>query len=267
MEYSFRPQWRTWTFYSRRNPMCVRCGLQNHRFGTCSAIDKQCFKCNKLGHYSRQCWSTSCQTSNCLQLFQKTNRKKQCDNKRLNEYFERKNAMRELPFSFIRSTSFQNCLDVSVILCYELKSVKSHLQECKVAHRKDITKLQYQLSEFKRENTSLQKQIEDSAIQDSKTIKQYSDKIIQLESKLSDSENFVNIKTGLNKQTQSWITEQEEKHKTEKDRLIWRNDELYKTIQILSDENNRLKLIQQQTNNQSANSNKHSRENRHYRRR
>ncbi|CAC5394572.1 unnamed protein product [Mytilus coruscus] len=175
--------------------------------------------------------------------------------------------MRELPFSGKRSTSYQNCLDVSVILCNGLKSVKSQLQECKVAHRKDITKLQDQLSEFKRENTSLKKQIEDSAIQDSKTIKQYSDKIIQLESKLSDSENFVNIITGLNKQTQSWITEQEEKHKTEKDRIIWRSDELYKTIQILSDENNRLKAIQQQTNDQSAKSNKHFRGNRHYCRR
>ncbi|CAC5396888.1 unnamed protein product [Mytilus coruscus] len=175
--------------------------------------------------------------------------------------------MRELPFSGIRSTSFQNCLEVSFILRSELKCVKSQLHECKVTHRKDITKLQNQLTEFERENTSLKKQIEDSAIQDSKTIQQYSYKISQLEFKLSDSENVVNITTGLNTQTQSWIIEQEEKHKTEKERLIWRSDELYKTIQILSDENNRLKSIQQQTNNQSANSNKHFRENRHYRRR
>lgn len=247
--------------------MCVRCGLQNHHFGICSAIDKQCFKCTKFGHYSRQCWNKSNQSSNKLQRVQKSHRKKERDTKRLNEYFERKNAMCVLPFSGIRSTSFQNCLDVTFILRSELKSVKSQLQECKVTHRKDIIKLQDQLSEFKRKNTSLEKQIEDSAIQESKTAKQYSDEVSQLKSKLSDSENFVNIITGLNKQTQTWITEQEEKHKTEKDRLIWRHDELYKTIQILSDENYRLKSIQQQTNGQSSNNNKLFRGNRHYRRR
>lgn len=44
-------------------------------------------------------------------------------------------------------------------------------------------------------------------------------------------------------------------YKTEKDRLIWRNGELYKTIQVLTDTNNRLKSIQQQTNSQSSNNN------------
>ncbi|CAC5416993.1 unnamed protein product [Mytilus coruscus] len=82
-----------------------------------------------------------------------------------------------------------------------------------VQRKKDITKLKDQITEFEREYASLKKQFEESAIQDPKTIQEYSDKISQLESKLSDSENFVNVITGLNKQTQTWIIEQEENTK------------------------------------------------------
>ncbi|CAC5360691.1 unnamed protein product [Mytilus coruscus] len=113
-----------------------------------------------------------------IPLVQKTNRKKHSDNKRLNEYFERKNAMRELPFFGIRSTSLKNCLDVSAILRSELKSLKSQLHECKVAHRKDITESQDHLTELERENTSLKKHIEDSAIQDQKLSKNISTKFL-----------------------------------------------------------------------------------------
>ena len=162
MEYSFRPQWRTWTFNSYRHHYCTRCGFDRHHHGQCPAIHKQCYKCKHFGHFARQCWSKTtyyqCKTTTQHSKI-KSKRKNERDNRRLQQYFETKTLLRELPFSAIRINSLKQFLNPTCTVKTELQSVRKKLQFNKSSHFKETEELRRLISSVKIENDILTQEI------------------------------------------------------------------------------------------------------------
>ncbi|KAK3097751.1 hypothetical protein FSP39_012809 [Pinctada imbricata] len=163
MEFNLRPQWRQWTYAPRQEPTCGRCGL-THFTKNCFARDRKCFKCHKIGHYGRVCYSqkqTQSKSSDENSEKAKSKGKKDRDSRRISEYFMRKNIMRELPFSSLRPTAFQETVTNCSALKIELKIVKQKLEMCKKEQDKHIRTLSENLETSKEENDDLKKEVRD----------------------------------------------------------------------------------------------------------
>ncbi|KAK3105924.1 hypothetical protein FSP39_008673 [Pinctada imbricata] len=108
MEYNLRPQWRQWTYANCQHPTCGRCGL-SHAIGNCYAMQRQCFKCHKPGHYGRMCRKNllSKNSSQEEDSKKKSKGKKVRDSKRISYYLDKKAMLRELPFSALRAGQFR----------------------------------------------------------------------------------------------------------------------------------------------------------------
>ena len=161
MEYNLRPQWRQWTYTPRHQPTCGRCGL-THFMTYCFASDRKCFKCHKIGHYGRVCY-TQKQTQT-LSSSGNTNRtkskgKKQRDLRRISEYLVRKNIMRDMPFSSLRPAAFQEIVKNCNVQHIELNVVKQKFEMCQKVQKQQIKKLLENLQTSVLENERLQKEL------------------------------------------------------------------------------------------------------------
>ena len=157
MEYSFRNKWRTWTYSTRHNPLpeCSKCGYQ-HSFGQCFAFNRKCFICGKLGHLARLCFQKVRQNNVNPVLQEKSQKQKDRNIKRLREYYESKNLMRELPFCNIRNTAFINLLDVSSVVKSELRCLKQKMEKYQETNDKQTNHLKMQFENGTFSNRKLQ---------------------------------------------------------------------------------------------------------------
>uniref|UniRef100_K1QAC4 Uncharacterized protein n=1 Tax=Magallana gigas TaxID=29159 RepID=K1QAC4_MAGGI len=91
MEYSFRPQWRQkkFSFPSCQRPVCGRCG-NVHPNVLCFAFNQKCYRCHRIGHYSRMCFTQMKKPTKCVEKEAVLGRKKTRDMKRLCKYLENK---------------------------------------------------------------------------------------------------------------------------------------------------------------------------------
>ena len=129
MEYNFRPQWRQWNYPTCHQPMCGRCGLVH--FGrTCYASNSKCYKCDNFGHYSRVC-HTRRKTSNTETKIKSKGRQDR-NSRRIASYLERKQLLRELPFSAVRPGVFRDCVADTSVIKEELSLAKRKLSETQV---------------------------------------------------------------------------------------------------------------------------------------
>ena len=161
------------TYWNQRwslpcNP-CSKCGLYHGRF-KCRASGNACFTCNNVGHYSRVCYQNVQHNrirrdnvpDNSVPLKRtKSTKKKERDNNRMRKFLEKRNLLRELPFSNIRNTAFLNCLHVSAGLKEELKCVKLQLKDIKIQHKQDIMELRSRLEKVYDEKQCIQKEFQE----------------------------------------------------------------------------------------------------------
>ena len=261
MEYSFRPQWRTWTFNSYRHRHCSRCGFYRHQHGQCPAIHKQCYKCKHFGHFARQCWTKTkyqqCETTTQHSKI-KSRHKKERDNRRLQQYFETKTLWRELPFSTIRNNALLQFLNPTCAVKIELNTVRNKLKSQKANHMKETDEIKHQVMTLKCANDILRKEL-DTLREEStsknlnlETVKKQSDKIRHLESE--------------RKQDLSLIQSMSQQYTTvavEKEKLLIQCDEHLKTIQNLKEQ---LNNVFEQNNYQDDMNRRNNRyRNNHYR--
>ena len=186
MEYNLRPQWRQWNYPACQQPMCGRCGLQ-HNWSKCFAINKVCFKCQKFGHYGRMCRNVSEVTQISSINRGKSKKKHTRDAKRLAEYLNRKNLLRELPFSSIRPGTFRETV-VNTVLQQELSEVKEKLTTT-LKERENLKVFVKQCSE---ENDILQGKLEAAILKEnelSQKLKESSQCNLDLSKKLLSSVN------------------------------------------------------------------------------
>lgn len=129
MEYSFRPQWRQnkFSFPSCQRPACGRCG-NVHPNALCFAFNQKCYRCHRIGHYSRMCFTQMKKPTKCVEKEAVFGRKKTRDMKRLCKYLENKRSLRELPFNSLRNNQFHSLFDTSSILRTQLHSIKIQLR-------------------------------------------------------------------------------------------------------------------------------------------
>ena len=52
---------KKWSQTNNQRRECGRCGLK-HDVGKCSASQSKCFRCNKIGHFARQCKAATVRT-------------------------------------------------------------------------------------------------------------------------------------------------------------------------------------------------------------
>ena len=231
MDYSFRPQWRTWTF----NTSCVRCGFYQHRHGQCPAIHKQCYKCKKFGHFARQCWSKYkfSYKPTTQHVHVKSKRKRERDNLRLQRYLDTKALQRELPFSSVRHNAFLQLLNPAGSVKVELQTARKSLELIKSSSAKDTEVFKQQILNLTSENTVLKQEVDSLRQkpneQNCAKLKEYSDKIKYLESEREQDKTFIRI-----------ITDRYTTVSEENEELSKRCEEHSKKIQILTEQLNRL---------------------------
>ena len=109
--------------------MCGRCGLV-HIGRTCYAFNSKCYKCDNFGHYSRVC-QTRRKTSN-TEIKIKSKGRQDRNSRRIASYLERKQLLRELPFSAVRPGVFRDCVADSTVIKEELSLAKRKLSEIQV---------------------------------------------------------------------------------------------------------------------------------------
>ncbi|CAG2236217.1 unnamed protein product [Mytilus edulis] len=161
--YSLRPAWM-WNYMPYRvNPerrefirMCGKCGKQHTNKSLCAARNSKCFKCQKPGHFARQCFtrvgrvkihknelktvSISTQTENCNN--KKSIKKKERDSKRLQDYFDRKRTLQELPFNKTGNTVFISTINSDCFLRDQIETLKTQLGDESFNHTSTLMELQ-----------------------------------------------------------------------------------------------------------------------------
>ncbi|VDI40712.1 Hypothetical predicted protein [Mytilus galloprovincialis] len=161
--YSLRPAWM-WNYMPYRvNPerrefirMCGKCGRQHTNKSLCAARNSKCFKCQKPGHFARQCFtrvdrvkihknelktvSISTQTENCNN--KKSIKKKERDSKRLQDYFDRKRTLQELPFNKTGNTVFISTINSDCFLRDQIETLKTQLGDESFNHTSTLMELQ-----------------------------------------------------------------------------------------------------------------------------
>ncbi|CAC5385172.1 unnamed protein product [Mytilus coruscus] len=161
--YSLRPEWM-WNYSPYRfNPerrdfirMCGKCGKQHTNKSLCASRNSKCFKCQKQGHFARQCFtrvgrvkihknelktvSISTQTENCNN--KKSMKKKERDTKRLQDYFDRKRTLQELPFNKTGNTVFISTISSDCFLRDQIETLKTKLEDESFNHISTLMELQ-----------------------------------------------------------------------------------------------------------------------------
>lgn len=129
MEYSFRPQWRQkkFSFPPCQRPVCGWCG-NVHPNVVCFAFNQKCFRCHRIIHYSRTCFTQMKKPTKCVEKEAVWGRKKTRDKKRMCKYLKNKRTLRELPFNSLCNNRFHSLFDTSSILRTELHSIKIKLR-------------------------------------------------------------------------------------------------------------------------------------------
>ena len=158
MDFNFRPQWRQWSYSTCYKPTCGRCG-KVHLDVPCLAMNRKCYNCGKFGHYSRMCQNQNTPTSSKEDIKSRSQRER--DNKRISRYLERKNILRELPFSSLRIGQFSDCVSDNSALKEELKRTKSKLKSSKLSglNGKDNAEHQRKVSELEKKNSDLSEKL------------------------------------------------------------------------------------------------------------
>ena len=168
--YNFRPQWRQWNYSHCQKPACSRCGL-THPWNHCTARTKVCFRCHKVGHYSRVCHS-NVEITKEIRKPSKSKKQKLRDNARFATYFDRKQSLRELPFTNMRNETFKNCVENNFNLKSEVVSMRTKLSEINSdLHRanKNIIELEQKLLTSEKRNQDLQQELQTSREKQSQT--------------------------------------------------------------------------------------------------
>ncbi|VDI20744.1 Hypothetical predicted protein [Mytilus galloprovincialis] len=148
--YSLRPAWM-WNYMPYRvNPErrelseCVEKNVEsNIPTRVCVPLEIQNATCQKTGHFARQCFtrvgrvkihknelktvSISTQTENCNN--KKSIKKKERDSKRLQDYFERKRTLQELPFNKTGNAVFISTINSDCFLRDQIETLKSQLED------------------------------------------------------------------------------------------------------------------------------------------
>lgn len=160
MGFMFQPQWRLMNFQHCRYPICGRCG-KIHITGQCIACNQKCFKCKRLGHFARVCYS-KIPVSAIEPMKQKVKSKKQKnrDIQRITKYVTTRKLMEELPFSKIRNNAFINSLDLSAHIKTELKSVKEKLTSVQKSKSQELCKLKEELESVTQKLKTTQNELE-----------------------------------------------------------------------------------------------------------
>lgn len=211
MEFNFRPQWSVWKYRVQQSPLCGKCGLVYHRFHMCPAQAQKCFSCEKFGHFARQCYSQKQPNvstgSSSVRI--KSRRQQQRDKQRMTSYYERKNTLRELPFSNVRNSVLIKFFDNSTAVKVELKTVYKNLKTCET----NSSKISNQLRKVEEENriligklNELQSKAESEQLNIvTKRLKEYEDKIGELVEKKEKLEAINTALLSLNNSKSSEI--------------------------------------------------------------
>ena len=244
--YNFRPQWRQWNYSHCQKPACSRCGL-THPWNYCAARTKVCYRCHKVGHYSRMCHSNVKITTE-FQKPSKSEKQKLRDNARLATYFERKQSLRELPFANLRKETFKNCVENNFNLKSEVVSMKTKLSkinsDLQRANEKIIELEQKLLTNDKR-NQDLQQELQTSREKQSQTEISSNDKMQQLinenkklKEEVESGDRFLKwySETYDTRVTEHLQALKEEQEKTEKEKTEKEN--LQKELQMLKSRQN-----------------------------
>ena len=93
--------------YDQCRNQCYRCGFPWSDRHFCPAFRQECFRCGVFGHFGRMCFSRSVDI-----LYRRTKPKKQRarDQRRMEEFLQRKSVMMFLPFADIENEHLGACL-------------------------------------------------------------------------------------------------------------------------------------------------------------
>lgn len=153
-----------WNFYVNQNPLCCKCGLVHFRSQICPAYKKQCFSCQRFGHYARKCFGKIRSFINkqiqskevaVIQNRVKSKKKQQRDMQRLDSFYDRKNLCRQLPFNNVRNSVISKFFNNAAGIKYELKCANKQISQFK----SKVQTLQKELKNAKEENLQLREQI------------------------------------------------------------------------------------------------------------
>ena len=202
MEYNLRPQWSMWNNYTRLQPLCSKCGLYEQRFHRCNASSQKCFRCNKIGHFARMCWSKTKPHIPSPQAVRstKSKSKKERDIKRLVQFHDKKNSLRELPFHSVRNSTIFRFFDRTSAVKVELNRANEQLRN----HNVKIQALTNQLQSVMKENSVIKQELSKMKCEPSpeellNKIRQLSEKVSVFQQEKEQNDNFVRIITEQHK--------------------------------------------------------------------
>ena len=163
------------------NRNCYRCGEKFYRghLGICKAMNRSCFNCNKVGHLSKVCKSSTQVSLSVVKVVaRKSAKKRERDQQRWNDFKAHKSDIRELPFSDLAEPDFRALHLITIpFLPFHLRArhvtVEERINNFKEANGKLRTQnknLSSNIENFKSKNKTLEKKISAIELQTSKEI-------------------------------------------------------------------------------------------------
>ena len=208
---------------------------------------KVCFRCNKVGHYSRVCHS-NVEITKEIRKPSKSKKQKLRDNARLATYFERKQSLRELPFANLRKETFKNCAENNFNFKSEVVSMRTKLSKINSdLHRANekIIDLEQKLLMSDKRNQDLEQELKTLRENQSQTEISSNDKMQQLinennklKEEVESGDRFLKwySKTYQTRVTKHLAALKDEQEKTEKEKT--EKEILQKQLQVLKSRQN-----------------------------
>ena len=134
-----------------RNPwnwtiqICDKCGY-GHINHPCPASNNVCFKCNKFGHFVKQCTS---------KIKTKSAKKAARDKERIQTFHNKTMLLKEMPFANLRNAAFISCMHFNEALKTELSQTKAKIKKNSKLNSSTITRLENELQKTNGENSTL----------------------------------------------------------------------------------------------------------------